>query len=49
MFNNIIYFIVVLLIFNLGQSAEEQSGVLFYSIAMMLILWFFLAVTEPAS
>ena len=45
MFNNIIYFIIVLLIFNLGPSAGEQTGSLLYSISMILILWFSLAVS----
>lgn len=43
MFNNIIYFIVVLLVFNLGGSSKEQSESLLYSISMLLALWFFLA------
>jgi len=43
MFNNIIYFIVVLLVFELGQNDGEQSRSLLYSLSMMFLLWFILA------
>ena len=44
MFNNIIYFIIVLLVFSLGKSDREQAGSLLYSISMIFLLWFILAV-----
>ncbi len=39
MFNNIIYFIIVLLIFSMGQTAKGQVMPLFLSFSMMLGLW----------
>ncbi|MGD9158082.1 MAG: M48 family metalloprotease [Desulfobacteraceae bacterium] len=44
MFNNIIYFIVVLLVFELGQGDGAQSKSLFYSLSMIFISWFILVV-----
>jgi Zn-dependent protease with chaperone function len=39
MFNNIIYFIIVLLIFNMSPHEGDRSGSLSYSISMMALLW----------
>lgn len=42
MFNNIIYFIIVLLVFNLGQGNRENTTSLLFNLSMMLVLWFIL-------
>ena len=44
MFNNIIYFIIVLLIFTSGQSGRTYPEPLLYSISMILLLWFVLVI-----
>ena len=44
MFNNIIYFIIVLLVFELGQSNSKHPGSLLYCISMVIVFWIFLAV-----
>ena len=44
MFNNIIYFIIVLLVFNLGQGDREQTKPLLYSLSMMFLFWLILVV-----
>ncbi|MBN2420266.1 MAG: M48 family metalloprotease, partial [Deltaproteobacteria bacterium] len=43
MFNNIIYFIIILLIFTTGQDRGEQAGPLLYNFSMILLCWFILA------
>jgi len=39
MFNNVIYFIIVLLIFNISYPENSQASPLSYSLAMILICW----------
>ncbi|HJX34359.1 MAG TPA: M48 family metalloprotease [Desulfatiglandales bacterium] len=39
MFNNVIYFIIVLLIFNISYPENSQGNPLSYSLAMILICW----------
>ncbi len=48
MFNNIIYFIIVLLVFELGQSDSKNPGSLLYCVSMVLVLWIFLAIYARA-
>ncbi len=43
MFNNIIYFIIVLLVFTTGQGERDQAESFFYSLSMILLFWFILA------
>lgn len=43
MFNNIIYFIIVLLLFNISYVDEGQAKSLLYSLSMFIICWAILA------
>ena len=43
MFNNIIYFIIILLVFNLNFPDGSQDNSLIYSIGMMIVCWLVLA------
>ncbi len=45
MFNNIIYFIIVLLVFTTGQSERDQAEPFLNSISMILLLWFILVLS----
>ena len=42
MFNNIIYFIIVLLVFTTGQSERDQAESFIYSLSMIFLCWFIL-------
>jgi Zn-dependent protease with chaperone function len=44
MFNNIIYFIIVLLVYTTGQSERDQTEPLLYSISMIFLLWLILGI-----
>ena len=43
MFNNIIYFIIVLLIFSISYSGEAPEGSLLFSFVMILVCWLIFA------
>jgi Zn-dependent protease with chaperone function len=43
MFNNIIYFLIVLLIFEISYPEKSIDSPLIYNLAMILFLWFILA------